>query len=40
MNDNVLIALDRIKFYAQDALMTVTQVRTSRPSRVSPAPEC
>ncbi len=27
MNDNVLIALDRIKFYAQDALMTLTQVR-------------
>jgi hypothetical protein len=28
MNDNVLIALDRIKFYAQDALMTLTQVRS------------
>jgi len=26
MNDNVLIALDRIKFYARDALVTVTQV--------------
>lgn len=26
MNDNLLIALDRIKFYAQDALVTVTQV--------------
>ncbi|GMK56986.1 hypothetical protein CspeluHIS016_0308260 [Cutaneotrichosporon spelunceum] len=25
MNDNLLIALDRIRFYAQDALMTVTQ---------------
>lgn len=29
MNDNLLIALDRIKFYAQDALVTVTQVSYS-----------
>jgi hypothetical protein len=26
MNDNVLIALDRLKFYAKDAILTVTQV--------------
>lgn len=35
MNDNLLIALDRIKFYAHDALVTVTQV--SSPSmRLAP----
>ncbi|EJT50425.1 serine/threonine-protein kinase [Trichosporon asahii var. asahii CBS 2479] len=30
MNDNLLIALDRIKFYAQDALVTVTQRRDAQ----------
>lgn len=34
MNDNVAIALDRIKFYARDALVTVTQVG-SRVAHVS-----
>lgn len=29
MNDNVLIALDRIRFYAHDAFVTVTQVGAS-----------
>jgi hypothetical protein len=26
-NDNLAIALDRIKFYARDAVVTLTQVR-------------
>lgn len=38
MNDNVLIALDRIKFYAHDAFVTVTQVReVSLPFRSLPS---
>jgi hypothetical protein len=34
MNDNVAIALDRIKFYARDALITVTQVSRVRRDKV------
>jgi hypothetical protein len=32
--DTVAIALDRLKFYARDAVVTLTQVRTSQLPRI------
>jgi hypothetical protein len=31
-NDNLAIALDRLKFYARDAVVTLTQVSAPSPS--------
>lgn len=36
MGDNLAIALDRIKFYARDAVVTLTQVSPRRSARVDP----